>query len=343
MDGGDLIHSGDYGCIINTFPACSKSKLYSIRASRSKGARSTRRINKIMNPKDPQIKSEIAASIELSKVPNYQDHFILIDEACEGDDITGDPDWGECGLFRPGQPHLASFVQLRMTHGGERLSDYALRTNLLIDNWLNLQIKIAESVRIIHARNWVHGDIHIGNIVIDNVGVPRIIDFGLSYDLGKLKEKDVLNMTFLPSYDNYAPELDFIAASRMGVPTQDIIDQIFRSKRLLDEINDIFVSRHSVYDELNRFVKNHSIKNSQEAVKFIKHYGKAGDMWTLGFNFYKLYMLLLSVPAFLSSKFYIEQHLSQMDILRGLLHVDPRLRFTIDDLLTQLYTIRMDM
>jgi hypothetical protein len=52
-------------------------------------------------------------------------------------------------------------------------------------------------------------------------------------------------------------------------------------------------------------------------------------------------MLLLSVPAFLSSKFYIEDHLSQMDILKGLLHVDPRLRHNIDDLLTRLYTIRM--
>jgi serine/threonine protein kinase len=64
-------------------------------------------------------------------------------------------------------------------------------------------------------------------------------------------------------------------------------------------------------------------------------------MWTFGYDFYKLYMLMLSVPTVIDSKFYKYHNGDQMRILRGLLQVDPRKRLTSEQLLTELYSLRM--
>jgi hypothetical protein len=339
--GGKLIQTGLHGCVFDTMPRC-KGRARTIRDGRfSKNKRRTRRVVKILDLKDKSIANEIYTSRALAEIPNYKDYFVLIDDACIGDNMKQEKDWSRCSLLKGGPKKLAPFVQLRMKYGGIRLSEYALDINRLLKNWINIQIHLAEALNILHSRNWVHGDFHFGNIVVDTHDVPRVIDFGLTYNLNTLLEKDVINMSFLPSYDNYPPDLDYLAGTFSNIDKSDLSEQIYYRKPIMKEIDEFFPTAIGVLNELKNFVELQDVNSPGDAVRFLQKYGTAADMWTLGYDFYKLYMLMLSVPTVVASKFYANHHSAQMHILRGLLHVDPRQRLTAPDILTELYAIRM--
>ena len=52
-------------------------------------------------------------------------------------------------------------------------------------------------------------------------------------------------------------------------------------------------------------------------------------------------MEMISDQRMLSSDFYKKNHRNQMMLLKGMLQVDPRYRFTIDQVLTGLYSMRI--
>lgn len=262
-------------------------------------------------------------------LPNFDDYFVSVpsDDSCEH------------GFLKPGPKRIVPFVQLRMNHSGVKLSEYALNIPNLINNWIHIQIHLAEGLRTLHTRKFVYGDFHFANILVDDKA--RLVDFGSFTNLNALVEKD-LTVNFLPVYDNHAPELDIISGlhSDFGTKTE-VIREIYNKKSILKEIEEVFPSEKAVYSELFGFVQSTDLSTASDALVFIKRWGCASDMWTFGFDFYKLYMLMLALPLVLESNFYKRSHSTQMKIFRGLLHPDPRQRSTVDDVLTELYTLRM--
>lgn len=339
--GGRLIHTGLHGCVFDTMPRC-KGRARTVREGRfAKNVRNTRRVVKLLALSDKSIGNELYLARKLADIPNYKDYFILVDDVCLGNDISQEVDWKKCGLFKRGPKRVAPFVQLRMKYGGIRLNEYALNLNLLLKHWINIQIHLAEALNLLHARNWVHGDFHFGNIVVDDKNVARVIDFGLTYNLSSLQNKDVINMAFLPTYDNYAPELDYISGCFSFSNKKELVEQIYYRKSILKDIDEMFPSSEGVYNELLAFAEHQHVITSGDAVDFLRKYGTLSDMWTFGYDFYKLYMLMLSIPSVIASKFYQHHHGDQMRILRGLLQVDPRKRLSAQELLTELYSLRM--
>jgi hypothetical protein len=341
VTGGRLLQKGMHGCVFDTIPRC-KGRARTIRDGRySRDKRRTRRVVKVLDVKDKTAGTEIIVSRQLSTLPNYNDYFILIDDVCLGDDMSQNIDWSKCGLFKQGPKRHAPFVQLRMKYGGIRLTEYALNINNLLKNWINIQIHLAEALHILHSHNWVHGDFHFGNIVVDTNNVARIIDFGLTYNLNTIQDKDVINMSFLPSYDNYAPDLDYLSGVFSISDKRELVNEIYNRKKILKEIDEAFPSSNGTFNEMLNFAERVDVKGVGDAISFLHKYGTLSDMWTFGYDFYKLYMLMLSVPTVIDSKFYKYHNGDQMRILRGLLQVDPRKRLTSEQLLTELYSLRM--
>ena len=291
---------------------------------------------------DYTITVELEASRQLRKIPHFADYFIVIDDFCEGDDATGDEDWAECRLFSPDHKKMPTFMQLRMADGGVKLSDYARNINAMLAVWLPLQIHVFEGLRLLHRRRIVHGDLHAGNILVDARGVARIIDFGLSYNLERLKEKDAVSLTFQPTYDNYPPEMDLLAALKKGIDARRAIEIIYAEKRILTEIEELFPSRYTVVQDLANFAQRFDIQTGADVKEFVQTFGRATDIWTLGYNFLRIYLIMIATPVVVESDFYRRHHRDQMRLLAGLLAVDPRRRFRVDDALTQLYSMRMD-
>ena len=338
LQGGALIGQGPSGCTFDTLPHCSR-RARTVRNGRFSAVATTRRVAKIVR-RNPA--NEIHTSHELMKLPGYEQYFVLIDEYCRTDDITGDPDWDKCSLLKPGRRRHPTFMQLRMKYGGIRLSEYARDIEMLLKHWVDIQIHVAQAINLLHKNGWVHGDLHFGNILIDERNVPRLVDFGLSFHLSDLKEKDVVQLTFLPKYDNYAPELDYVAGLRKGLSADEVIKTIFEKKGILEEIDELFPSQKSAQRKFEQFAALNTVAAGHETVEYILDYIRCADMWCLGFDLFSLYKLMISNNHVLRSPFYRNHHRDQMHILEGLLHPDPRHRLTSEGLLTELYTLKME-
>ena len=333
MLGGALIDAGEYGCVFDKFPTCNKrSKTF-----RKNRTNNSRKVAKYV-PLQDDTYIEIDNSNILRHIPDYTDYFVLIDEICESNQLP--EGWQSCSLFKPGKQRMVTFIQLRMQYAGIRLMEYARDRASLINNWLRIQIHVAEGLRLLHVRNWIHGDLHHGNIVIDENNVARIIDFGQSFNLTQLYFKDI-NLTFLPDYDNYAPELDYVAGIVSGFNSTETINQIYKKKKILYKLDEIFPSNTGILGDLQQFAKFNEITTNNDIMRYIKSYAKSSDIWTLGYNFFTIYMDMLVDQQYLESSFYKRNHGDQMRILRGLLHPDPRRRMTIDNLLNELYAMKM--
>lgn len=254
---------------------------------------------------------------------NHDDYFIIVKADNQG------------GLFNHISKQRIPFSQLRMRIGSITMLDYLQNIDRLLQNWLPIQIHLVEGLKIMHSKGMIHGDLNFSNILIDDNNVPRIINFENNYNL---TEADLKYLTFSPKYDNYAPELDYISGITLFENKDLLVDTIYNSKNILSEIDEMFPTLNGIKSELANFVNRADDSN---ALNFIQKFGKAADIWTFGYNLYRLYMFILTLPVYVESEFYNNHHGSQMKILKGMLQPDPRIRFTADDILTELYTMRM--
>jgi serine/threonine protein kinase len=80
-------------------------------------------------------------------------------------------EYGEAG----GQPYFTmEFVE------GRNLRSYALSQNLSREQVCRLMVRVCNAIHYAHERGVIHRDLKPGNIMVDKLGRPRILDFGLS-------------------------------------------------------------------------------------------------------------------------------------------------------------------
>ena len=73
------------------------------------------------------------------------------------------------------QPYFAmEFIR------GETLRDYAEKHQLNIRRRLEIVAKICDAVHHAHQRGLIHRDLKPGNILVDETGQPKILDFGVA-------------------------------------------------------------------------------------------------------------------------------------------------------------------
>jgi serine/threonine protein kinase len=71
------------------------------------------------------------------------------------------------------------FFAMELIHG-HPLRDYAAQNHLDTRHRLELMIKICEAVQHAHQRGLIHRDLKPGNILVEESGQPRILDFGVA-------------------------------------------------------------------------------------------------------------------------------------------------------------------
>jgi len=84
------------------------------------------------------------------------------------------------------QRYQNSLVMLLEDFGGESLKSWMAQRQFTLEEFLSIAIKIAESLRAIHAANIIHKDINPSNLVYNpETGQLKIIDFGISTALSR--------------------------------------------------------------------------------------------------------------------------------------------------------------
>ena len=79
------------------------------------------------------------------------------------------------GATEDGLPYLVmEYVQ------GVSISEYAAKNDLSIDQRLRIFLQVCEAVEYAHRNFIVHRDLKPTNILVDEKGVPKLLDFGIS-------------------------------------------------------------------------------------------------------------------------------------------------------------------
>jgi serine/threonine protein kinase len=63
---------------------------------------------------------------------------------------------------------------------GQSLKSYAEARQLSVRQCLELVVKICDAVHHAHQRGLIHRDLKPGNVMVDNTGQPKILDFGVA-------------------------------------------------------------------------------------------------------------------------------------------------------------------
>ncbi|MCG8406773.1 MAG: serine/threonine protein kinase [Phycisphaerales bacterium] len=69
---------------------------------------------------------------------------------------------------------------------GDSITEYADQRKLCIRDRVNLVIQVAHAIGAAHILGMIHRDIKPSNILVDEEGVPRVVDFGLARDVEEL-------------------------------------------------------------------------------------------------------------------------------------------------------------
>ena len=71
---------------------------------------------------------------------------------------------------------------------GTSITEYAYSKNLSIPERLELVAKICESVHYAHQKGVIHRDLKPNNIMVDEIGQPKILDFGIARFISQTSE-----------------------------------------------------------------------------------------------------------------------------------------------------------
>lgn len=104
------------------------------------------------------------------------------------------------------QPYIAmEFVR------GETITRYCAARDLGVRERVELVAKVADAVQHAHERGIIHRDLKPGNILVDDSGQPKVLDFGVA----RLTESDVRTVTMQTAVGQIIGTLDYMSPEQV--------------------------------------------------------------------------------------------------------------------------------
>jgi serine/threonine protein kinase len=85
----------------------------------------------------------------------------------------------EAGTADSGTGHQPYFA-MEFIAGGHTLTEYAKQRSLTTEQRLHMMAEVCDGVHHAHQRGIIHRDLKPGNILVDEDGQPKILDFGVA-------------------------------------------------------------------------------------------------------------------------------------------------------------------
>jgi len=317
QSGGTLIGQGVYGCTFDPAPPCAGGPVF-------KKHRDKDIVGKIVSD-DPTAELDIGKAI--MSLPLASAYFALPSASCKPQMPVLDPDAKGCRVLTE-SGEGTKFSMLLMPDGGLPIIKYAQDQNRLAKNYKRIFIHLLEGGAIYQNAGYVHNDIHMGNILVDDAGVARYIDFGLAFrpDSVKKWEDSNLGTEFKPQYFMQAPE---VHAWRMYLSGIRLADGVATIKELHPEYRQMeqqFPKRKDAVTALRDLMMQEA---HDSGALFIRKYAKKFDSWRIGLCMWLFWndMLMAGITSLYQERDLIRQ------VLSGLTEFDPRKRLTITEAL----------
>jgi hypothetical protein len=326
MDGGALIGHGTFGCVFDP-PLHVLSRTD---GKCEKVAMTGRAVGKISESEE--VSNEIEAAKALSQIPNHRLYFSVADlshinRPCPSNQQPDRAAINECPVIQ--KAPMSHMLHFTMPHSGSGLKKYF---TIHVKGAAPMPVERAithllEAAAVLALNNYVHYDMHSGNILFDDVTkMPRIIDFGFSFCVTDIN-KDTLDSRwriYTPDYPSEAPELTAIQGIRNKLSVDTVIKEIMAGKKPLKSAQFILGMPMAQQERAFRAFWSRS-KSIQEAdwTTFFKFYWPGLDAWGIGVILLDIYAYIARVPAYTKAAGWKGLSTRILDVIRGLLRMNP--------------------
>jgi serine/threonine protein kinase len=187
--GGKVIASGGYGCVFTPALRCENKK-----------KRDKNKISKLMTERHAVQEYEEINEIEnvLKKIPNYEDYFLIYDVTlCRPEKLTKEDltEFDKCTALPKDNitksnvnSKLDEIRSLNIPNGGLPVDDYIYEDGSfekIYKTHIQLLKLLQNGIMQMNEHNIYHCDIKDSNVLVDNDGKTRLIDWGLSVQYTK--------------------------------------------------------------------------------------------------------------------------------------------------------------
>ena len=331
MDGGALLDFGAYGCVFDPPLRCSGPPASDMKSHK---------VGKLGERFD--MGNELYAAKVLSGITNSKEYFVLADinTVCTYDDIEKDAqtkkDIKDCVVkCRTLREHGTSqTIYYSMPFGGISIDKYIggivkekkqepLHPRAIITHFLEACAELA-------LNNYVHYDIHSGNILFDEkTQLPRLIDFGMSFSPDQV-DKEWLSYNwkvYSPMNSTEPPEVTIVTGVNKGMEFDDVFDEVLHKKRSLKSARSVLNVPMNLQGKsfLDFWRRSQSAKKKDWAA-FFKFYWPAFDAWAAGDIIMNLLITFSSQAVYLELTDWAKTKADMIEVLRGLLQMSPTRR-----------------
>lgn len=311
QEGGALLGQGSFGCTFYPAPPCAGGAVF----HKIEGLDSVGKLT--ADEDDPA--HELGIGKDIMKLPMAKQYFALPTTTCKTDDPSVIPEASSCRfLGKSGKG--TKFSLLMMPAAGQQLLKWSQDLPRMAEHFERIFRHLLEGMVMYQQAGFIHNDIHLGNILVDNHGVARYIDFGLGFRLSDIHTWGDTNMgkRFRPKYSWTPPE---VHARRMYLSDIALTDGLTQLQEINPEylrMEKYFPARKRAYDALKSFLE--AAPSSGGA--FIHKYAKKFDCWRIGLCMFVLWDDLMhegvSVPNIATLR----------RVISGLTEFDPRVRLS---------------
>ena len=333
-----VIGQGTYGCALRPKAPCKKSKI----------RRTVKKVGKIVRANNAQIELRIGTLIK--SIQGWEKYYVVQEEDdCDAENIKKiRVDYGsDCKLFA--KTPTDKLTQIVSDYGGKPLSaSHPMSGFDYMDSFKHL----LEGISLLQGQGICHHDLKDNNIVVDEKGVLRIIDFGAAF-LGDHIHVDGQRslgtkmhiFDFYPDYNTFSPDYTVLCGLKKVFDNKGQ-EEFHRSLReqcnSTVEEKDVFsymetllgmhrsICKRELLDFWNYSFndwENRDDLHENKWENFFHKYWRSWDTWAVGVIYLKLLKNLLLHQSFLANTWNPHGAVIKK-VLHGLLEVDPRRRLS---------------
>jgi len=311
-----VIGEGSYGCVLRPQPRCKKTKLPS----------TTKTVGKIIKKKNAEIELRISAL--LKAIPDWEKYYVVQEEDnCEPANFKDmQKEYSDdCKLFQDDTLRINNLTQIVSKYGGK---DLTVTTNNF--DYMGTLKHVLIGIEKLQKQGICHYDLKDNNMVSDEHGVVRLIDFGSAFVGDSATDANVVKKIFhfLPEYNTISQHGLYNVNERHHTLEELYNDSIYKksSLKLMETV--LGVSREESKNKLVNFWANYYKGHAEvDPGDFFRTYWRTWDTWAVGVVFLKILSRSLHNPPFVE-KVWKPKGTVIKGVLKGLLAVDPRERLS---------------